>query len=481
MINPYNPDLNKISYAYNHLIDKAEELDPTKKMSLLHPYKTSESVIDAIEIGGSTVDILSKMDPSLRKNPKEMLKIIERAPTAYAHIHKDIDTKEFALNAIRANHAVYSLMSQPRRDDPEICDAYRDEMLKGTRRLPIDATTMAMQFEHQFSKNANFDQIFSNQVYEQAFGTLVQEGPYLKDGTLRNEFTIVATTRMMRERDIERLNQIERNVWLENQDAVRKLAHNDRRLVVCDHALQAIEERCPELQPEIKREQKAYWQGRETEVLTLQELEESGQRLNSDQSRMLREALQHIELDERKRKETERLQKERNDNDLVYKRESALDDVRTAESVGEIARGDAADSIAHIEYSTPVEATVDAAKEHIAHAESIENNNDNIDVGRENYLERTATIYNPSMVPEVVVVDCRQADEQAKIAAQEVEEVVAEIELDEIVSEEYDEIIIELEDIEEEIEQKEIEDVEEEYVPWNRSYSDDQPRYHVYQ
>ena len=451
MINPYNPDLNKISYAYNHLIDKSEEIAEPKRQLFARTYKTSRDVIDALGRGGSDVDILSKMDLSLRKNPEEMMKVIERTPSAYAYAHQTV------------------------RDNPDVCDVYREEMLKRTRCIPIDGSTKAMQLKHQFSKNANFDQIFSDRAYEQAFKTLVQEGPYLKNGALKNEFAVVSMARMMRERDIERLNQIERDVWMENQNVVRKLAHNDRNLVVCDHALQAIEERCPELQPVVKQEQKAYWKERESDVLELMEREEAGQRLLGEEGRMIREALKHIELDTKKRRETEHLQKERNDNDLVYKRGSALDSIRTADDMGEIARGDAANSIAHIEYSTPTTATVGAAKEYVAHAESIENNHDNIDRSRENYLDNTASLRSPSMIPETAYT---QGDAQPRSVSKEV---MTEIELDEIVDHEYDELANELEQIEEEIETEEIDEIEEEYVDWKHSYSDDKPREHVWQ
>jgi hypothetical protein len=386
-INPYLPDMSKIENSYLSAQKEPELIQ--KKLSLSRPYLSAEEVLREIDAHPDNKQtILSKMSSDLRKDRREMLKIIAKHADAYQYVHKDICDDRFRLDAVYRNPNVYSLLSSPERSDPDTIKEYWGAMTY--RRMAIkkiDATTEAMQLTQRLSDRLPADQAFSDQQYREVYQSMIQYGPYAwrPDITaphndrkiLGEDFLYLTTARMMRPDNTHNFDAIERDLWLEYVDKVKELAFDDRRSRDVDNVLLAIEERCPELTPVIQERQKDYWQTRKQEIADLQVRAMAGEQLRQQELATIREGMRHIEFDKKEREElAKRVLKSRQESVYALQRDS-IENAYAAHIRGDV-EFDTATGIASYIEVTPSTGTPARSVEYLSRAEAAEGTTHNV-------------------------------------------------------------------------------------------------------
>jgi hypothetical protein len=415
MINPYMQNAkerDKIKYVHDNILSPIVIDQDQKPMferpAFMCPYKTYESVVEALDNGDRPIDVLSKMDPSLRKDQEVMLSLIEKTDTAYMYVHKDINTLSFKQQAILKNPMVYDRLSDNDRNQQLISDAYRKSAFEiHVKKTPMDQTTMAILPEYQLSKKINVAQVLNDQALGSAAEHVVINGAYNQDGAWSKQTTLLALGGMKRaEIGTDPTQELMKDAWTKHPEVVAQLAIGDRNEVKVNHVLTAIESQAPEMRQMIAERQREGWEGRRAELQQMLQDQADGKKLNGYQIRTIAEAEKHIQIQpeqkqiEQSKHNQQQMQKEREVTNAYILR-SAQDRIYSAAAVGDIDFSQATDIASNIGTAPSTSKSSQAASV-IEKAESLENDIDNIDENREAYLEITADMDNPGVVPENV-------------------------------------------------------------------------------
>ena len=81
-------------------------------------------------------DVLRRATPTLRREPDEILLLIEAEPRAFGIAHPSIITKDFCSEAVFSNPKVYDLLPENMQQDPDVAFSYVQAMRSTIRNNP---------------------------------------------------------------------------------------------------------------------------------------------------------------------------------------------------------------------------------------------------------------------------------------------------------------------------------------------------------
>jgi hypothetical protein len=169
-----------------------------------------EAKLHYLKNGARRALVLGGITDEIRKDPKSMLRIMFSAPEAILHVDPSIFTKEFVIDALKANPYAYELLPKEMQKDTDITNAYAHgmmtyygEVIPITERTPWGMDTgieEASVFLHAVSKHCDLSVFYSVENYKKAYQMMIVNGTneYIEvtrdrhDATYKERYTMAA-------------------------------------------------------------------------------------------------------------------------------------------------------------------------------------------------------------------------------------------------------------------------------------------------